>query len=247
MFASLKSEFRKLITVRSTYVIFGLATLLVVFFAFYAEGLRVTPSALANPQLLASEAKQAVLTVGMLGALVGVLLVTHEYRYNTIMYTLTASNSRTKALLAKLLVVSGFAVVFSLFMGVLSPVLTLAGIHAKGLTLVPQHIPFGSLLWEVLFLGWGYAMFAFIFAAVVRVQVGAVSTMFLVPAMAEPLLGLLLKKDAVYLPYNALQSIVQPNGDLTHISAARAVLVVLAYLVTGWLISWQLFLHRDAS
>lgn len=247
MFASLKSEFRKLITVRSTYVIFGLATLIVVFFAFYAEGLRVTPSALANPQLLASEAKQAVLTVGLLGALVGVLLVTHEYRYNTIMYTLTASNSRTKALLAKLLVVSGFAVVFSLFMGVLSPVLTLAGIHAKGLTLVPQHIPFGSLLWEVLFLGWGYAMFAFIFAAVVRVQVGAVSTMFLVPAMAEPLLGLLLKKDAVYLPYNALQSIVQPNGDLTHISAARAVLVVLAYLVTGWLISWQLFLHRDAS
>lgn len=247
MFAALKSEFRKLITVRSTYVIVGIATLLVVFFAFYTEGIRVTPAALANPHLLANEAKQAVLSVGLLGALVGVLLVTHEYRYNTIMYTLTASNSRTKSLLAKLLVVSGFAITFSLFMGVLSPVLTLVGVHVKGLVLIPQNIPFGSLFWQVLFVGWGYAMLAFIFAVIVRIQVGAVSTMFLVPAMAEPLIGLLLKQNAIYLPYNALQGVVQANESLGHISPIHAVGVVMVYLVAGWFISWQLFLRRDAS
>jgi ABC-2 type transport system permease protein len=248
MRASLKSELRKLLTVRSTYVIFAITAVLVVFFGFYAEGIRASQSSLFNPHLLADGAKQAILSVGLLGSLVGVLLVTHEYRYNTLTYTLTASNSRTKTLFAKLLVVTGFAVVFSLFVGVLSPVMTLAGIHAKGLVLTPQHLSAGSLLWEVVFVGWGYAMMAFIFAMIIRIQVGAISALFLVPAMVEPLLGLLMKKDAIYLPYNALQSVVQtPSADLIHISAGRAVGVVMSYIVVGLLASWILFLRRDAT
>jgi len=247
MMASLRSELRKLLTVRSTYVILGVTFLLVFFFAFYAEGIRASASSVANHDLLMQGSEQAVISVGLLGALVGVLLVTHEYRYNTIMYTLTTSNSRTKALLAKLLMVTGFSIVFSLIVGALAPALTLAGLHVKGIVLIGQHFSVASVLWKVIFVGWGYAMFAFIFAMIVRIQVGAVSTLFLVPAMVEPLVGLILKKDAVYLPFNALQSVVQANPDLLPISSARAVGIVLVYLAIGLLVSWQLFLRRDAN
>lgn len=246
MISSIKSEFRKLLSVRSTYVIVALATALVVFFAFYTEGIRVTQASLHNSGLLANETKQAIVSVGLLGSLVGVLLVTHEYRYNTIMYTLTASRSRTRTLLAKLLVISCFALAFSLFVGVLSPIMTWLGVQVKGLHLVPQSIPIWDLLWKTLFVGWGFSMLAFIFAVIIRIQVGAISTMFLVPAMAEPLLGLLLKHNAVYLPYNSVQAVIQkiPAGS---ISPGRAASVVLIYLAIGCLASWILFLRRDAS
>jgi ABC-type transport system involved in multi-copper enzyme maturation permease subunit len=247
MFAAIKSEFRKLITVRSTYVIVGLAVLLVIFFAFYATGIRATQSTVSDIGLLANQSRQAILAVGLLGSLVGVLLVTHEYRYNTIMYTLTSSNSRTKTFLAKLVVITGFSVVYALFIAVLSPALTMAGLATKGLTLVPQHIDVASLLWQVLFVGWGYSMVAFILAMIIRIQVGAISAMFLVPAMLEPLLGLLLKKQAVYLPYNSLQSVLQSNPDLLHISPLRAAGVFTVYAVVGLVVAWQFFLRRDAS
>ncbi|HSW99922.1 MAG TPA: hypothetical protein VLH38_02705 [Patescibacteria group bacterium] len=247
MMSSLRSELRKILTVRSTYVILGITFIILLFFAFYAEGLHASVKSVADPGLLAQGAQQAIITVGLLGALVGVLLVTHEYRYNTIMYTLTASNSRTKTLLAKLIVVSGFSIVFSLTVGALAPAMTLAGLHVKGITLVGQHFPIMSILWQTLFVGWGYSMLAFVLASIVRIQVGAVSTLFLVPAMLEPILGFVLKEDSIYLPFNALQSVAKDNPEFLHVSNLRAVVIVLVYFVVGLLVSWQLFLRRDAN
>ncbi|HSW65533.1 MAG TPA: ABC transporter permease [Bacillota bacterium] len=250
MLASLKAEFRKLLTIRSTYVIFAIAILLAVFFAFYAEGIKATASALQRPDLLVSESKQAIMATGLLGALVGVLLVAHEYRYNTIMYTLTSSNSRTKTLLAKLVVVSAFAVLFSLTMGVLSPLLTALGIKLGGHTLVHQSFPIWDVMWRVVFVGWGYAIFGFILAVAIRIQVGAISTMFLWPAMLEPLAGLLLRHNASYLPLNDLSNIAMENDP--HVisemnTVAHPVLLFLGYIVLGLIVVWQLFLRRDAN
>jgi len=247
MINTIKSEFRKLITVRSTYVILILTTLILILFAFYAQGYKAPSSALFDSNYFFEQSEQAVLAVGLLGSLVGVLLMTHEYRYNTITYTLTASNSRTRVLLSKVIVVSAFAVAFSLFVGVASPLLVWAGIHAKGGLLIPQHLDFIRLLWHDVFVGWGYSILAFIFALIVRAQVGAISTLFLFPAMIEPLLGLALKKKAIYLPYNSLQSIAQNNTSLMHISAGRAVAVFTGYIIGGLLIGWILFLRRDAT
>lgn len=249
MFSALKSEFRKITTVRSTYVIFALALLLVAFFSFYATGWRASHAQQFDTNLLATQVQQAIVSVGLLGSIVGVLLVTHEYRYNTIMYTLTNTGSRTKVYVAKLLAVTGFALIFTVTMGVLSPLLTVAGMSAHGLSLVPQNLPLASLFWEALFVGWGYSMLSFVFAMIIRVQVGAISAMFLVPAMLEPLLGILLKKNAVYLPYNSLQSVLgqASSPELAHISAGTGAVVIMAYLVLGFLVSWQLFVQRDAQ
>src|SRR5665213_1030095 len=190
MIAATKAEIRKLLTVRSTYIIFTLSVLLAVFFAFYADGLRAGQT-VHDPSKLAGEVTSAISAVALLGALVGVLLMTHEYRYNTIMYTLTSSRNRTRVLLAKIIAVSLFAVVFSLVLAVLSPSLAYLGIHVKGLHLVHQVFPVWSLLWRSIFVGWGFAMLGLLLSVIIRSQVGTIATLFLVPSTVEQLLGLL--------------------------------------------------------
>lgn len=247
MLAALRSEMRKLLTIRSTYVITGIAALLVGFFAFYATGWRANKATMLDPNLLQNQAEQAVLMVGLLGAIVGILLVTHEYRYNTIVYTLTSASSRTKVFLAKLLAITVFSFAFTVIMCLLSPVLTVLGISAHGGSMGPQHLELVPLFWKVLFVGWGYSMVSFIFAMIVRVQVGAISLLFLMPAMIEPLIGLVLKKNAVYLPYNSLQSVISPAVGVKQISELAAFGVVCIYVVAGLVIAWQTFLYRDAN
>src|ERR1035437_9377215 len=113
MIATIKAELCKLFTVRSTYFIMAAVLALLVFYLFYITGWRAAASDLHNPSTLATAITSAVNAVSIFAALVALLLFTHEYRYNTIMYTLTSSNSRTKVLLAKILVVTGFVVAFT--------------------------------------------------------------------------------------------------------------------------------------
>ena len=247
MFNTIRAEYRKFLTVRSTYAILGIAVLLLILFGFYVEGYRISSTELYDKSLFYNQSQQGILLVGFLGSLIGLLLMTHEYRYNTIMYTLTAARSRTRVFLAKTIVITVFAVVFSILVGFLTPLLVWLGVRVHGGTLIPQHIAFVQIIWHDVFVAWAYCMFGFILAVIVRSQVGAISALFLVPAVLEPLLGLILKKKAIYLPYNSTQSIVTTNASLAHISAGRATLVVLAYIVVGLFVGWFLFLKRDAS
>jgi len=246
MIASIRAEFRKLLTVRSTYIVFGFALLLAVFFAFYVDGIKAGPT-VGDPGKLASEVINAINTVSILGALVGVLLVTHEYRYNTIMYTLTLSRSRTQVFFAKLIAISVFAVIFALALAAFSPAMAYLGVQVKGLHLVHQVFPVWSLLWRAVFVGWGFSMIAFVLAMIIRIQVGAFAALFLIPSMIEAIIGLLLKKNAVYLPFNSLGAVLQHRSDLTSITYGRAALVALVYIVVGCVVAWQLFLRRDAN
>jgi len=51
-----------------------------------------------------------------------------------------------------------------------------------------------SLLWRSVFFTWGYAMAGLLIALLIRSQVGAIASLFLIPSTVETLLGLLLKK-----------------------------------------------------
>ncbi|MFA5004460.1 MAG: ABC transporter permease [Candidatus Saccharimonadales bacterium] len=246
MIVALKAEFRKLLTVRSTYVAVGLATEFVIFYAFYVVGWRLTGPELHDPNQLTNDVIGALNSLPMLfGSIIAILLMTHEYRYNTIMYTLTSSNSRTKVLLAKFLAVTGFAILFTVFIGVLSPVMAYLGVYAHGHTLVPQTIHFGDLFWRGLYYGWAYISLALLLAALIRNQLGAIVALFAVPPI-EQLLGLVLKDNAGYLPFMLLNSVISDpvRGSLTH---AHAAIIFSCYLVVGWLIAWMLFLKRDAN
>lgn len=246
MIPAIKSEFRKLFTVRSTFVIFALSLLLAVFFAFYVDGIKGGPT-VNDPGKLASEVTNAINTVSILCAIVGVLLITHEYRYNTIMYTLTASRSRTQVFIAKIIAISVFAVVFSLIFAVISPFLAYLGVQVKGLHMVHQVLPVWSLLWRAIFVGWGMSMLALILAFIIRIQVGAIAALFIIPSTVESVFGLLLKNNVVYLPFSALNSVLQHHEGHIVLTYGRAALVALIYIVIGWLIAWQLFLRRDAN
>ncbi len=251
MTASLKSELRKIWTVRSTYVVLLFALVLLGFFAFYTEGIKagVNSKAITDPTKLADLIKAAISNLGTFGALVGILSFSHEYRYNTIMHTLTSSNSRTRSLFAKVTAVSIFAVSFTVFVTIIAVAFMYLGLAIKGLTLSHQIIP-GDLLWRTLFVGWGFSMFGLVLASLIRQQVGAIAAFFLVPSLGEALAGLLLKDNRIYLPFSALQQVLQqlenPGGK--HVLApSHAALVVCVYLVIGWAAAWILFLRRDAN
>lgn len=252
MMPTLRSEFKKLLTVRSTYIITALVTAFVIFITFYVIGWRMNAHDLHDPNQLASTITGA-LSLTVFGAIVAILLMTHEYRYNTIMYTLTSSNSRSKVLLSKFIVVSVYALLLSVLIGVLSPLMTYLGVHANGHTLVPQTLHYGDLIWRSLFYGWGFSMAGLLFALLSRNQVASIAALFVIPDFIEQLLGLLLKHNTVYLPFSSLSQVLNAgsgNGRVdtsSTLSPGKAAGVFCIYLAVGWAVSWYLFLRRDAT
>jgi ABC-type transport system involved in multi-copper enzyme maturation permease subunit len=248
MIPALKAEFRKLVTVRSTYGIIAAALVIVALFAGFGEGFRGSTQYLLNtPDLLASESRSAIVFVGLVLAFAGLLLMGHEYRYTTIMYTLTTQNRRYKVLLAKLVAISTFALATTLLVTFFSPLCTIIGAHLHGHQIGPQTFDYWSVIWRCLFCGWGYALYAFMLAAIMRNQIGAIVTFLLVPLVGENILTLLLKNNAKYLPFTALQSVVQPSGLGNHTTVTQASVAVLAYVAVGLLASFVLFWKRDAN
>jgi ABC-2 type transport system permease protein len=248
MLATLKSEIRKVLSIRSTYVILLFAMAMEALFAFYVPGWQTQPDTFQDPGYLANQAVNAVSALGLFAGLVAMLLVTHEYRYNTIMYTLTSSKSRTQVILAKLATVVLFAAAFTLIFGAMSPLLTKLAIEIRGFELAQQTIHWWSLIWHTLVGGVGYVLIAFIVALIIRAQVGAIAALFLIPATVEPLLGLILKKNAIYLPFNAINGVLGTlPSELETISSNKSALVVVAYVVVGLAVAWALFLKRDAN
>ena len=137
----LKSEIRKLLTIRSTYVITGLAVLLAAGVNFYMAAFKTT-----DP--IAGDALQKGVVMGTLNgvsifvAIVALLLVTHEYRYNTIYYSLTSARSRTQVLLAKIAVFTLYALKFTVLISLVSVAAMLIGLKVGG-----HHLPAQQIDW----------------------------------------------------------------------------------------------------
>ncbi len=257
MIASIKSEFRKLLTARSTYV---LSTIGILFagglLCFYAQGYRAT-DALQNAHFIEGIALLSVTFISVVSGIVALLLITHEYRYNTIMYTLTSSNSRTKSLVAKGFVIACYTMFLGGLMMILGPLLTKLGIAAQGAELTAQTINYGDMIWRCLFYSFGNGMAAFIMAYIIRNQIGAIVTYFIAAGTVEELLTLVLKGNAKYLPFRALNEVVNfsaQTGDAVKAAAAPAgltvgenALIFTAYMIVGLLVTWFLFLKRDAN
>lgn len=250
MIGALKAEFRKIYSIRSTYAVLAISLVLMLIFAFWVEGIKagVNGKAATDPNKLAGLILDAVTNLAFWGALIGVLSMTHEYRYNLITYTLTGVRSRSQALFAKVAAVSAFAVIFTVFVSVVAVALMYLGLAIKGVSLGHQEIPH-DLFWRVLFEGWGFSMAALVLAALIRQQVGALAAFFAIQVLVEPLVGLLLKDNKIYLPFTALQQVTHyQNGELHRtLSYGRAALVFSIYLLIGWIVAWLLFLRRDAT
>lgn len=247
MINSIKSEIRKLITVRSTYFIILICLAIISLFAGYGDGFKATPINLHNPGWLMHESYSAIVFAGLISALVGLLLFGHEYRYTGIMYTLTASNNRFKSLLAKILVVTTFSVFVSVVFALFAVLCALIGVHLAGHTLVPQTYDVWQVLWRCTFVGWGYAMYALILVAIIRSQVGSIVAFLMIPLIGESIVGQVFKSTAQYLPFTSLQSVAAAAPILNPASLQHYVVVALGYIGTGLIVSAFLFSRRDAN
>jgi len=247
MLDAIGSEFRKLLTVRSTYVNVTICLLIVALFAGFGSGYHNAASSLQNTQLLANQSADAVVFAGLILAFVGLLLAGHEYRYNTIMYTLTTSNRRLKVLFAKFVVITVFSLVVGLFMTFFSPLCTIIGAHLAGHPIAPQTFDTWHIMWTCLFCVWGYAMYALILLLILRNQIGAIVTFLILPLVGENILMQLFHNIGKNLPFTALQAVLQPTSLGNHTTTGRQAVVVLIYVAAGLLVSAILFTRRDAN
>lgn len=269
MLPAIKAEFRKLLTVRSTYILLFGFLLLGCFFSFYVHGFKDAgdPAFSGNSALdharaslfVAGSITQMANIISVACALIALLVLAHEYRYNTIVYTLTASNSRSKVFGAKILAVMILVLVYAVLATTILLPLVWAGASAGGHTLPHQTIDYLTYFAKIIFFCESFTLAGLLFITLIRNQVGAIAALLILPNTVEGLLSLLLKNNSVYLPFTALQQVVQPpvlNGikvgaardaSTGYLSAPRGALVFLVYIIIGYIIGWYLFLKRDAT
>ncbi|MDB5160884.1 MAG: hypothetical protein JWO96_264 [Candidatus Saccharibacteria bacterium] len=251
MKAALKAELRKLLTVRSTYILTGIAVLIMAFVSFWIMGYKYSGHIDSN--FLNYNALQAMPVISLFAVIVAILLMGHEYRHNTIFYTLTASNSRSKVLASKILAVLGYVLVLTIAATAINLLLMNYGHNLAGHPLPHQDLNLADVITKGLFYVVGFALAGLLFATLIRNLIFAIVFMLIVPNTVESLLTLLLKHKAVYLPFSALSQVIGTQGsnngplDMGHLSPGRGAAVFGAYLVVGWLITWILFLRRDAN
>jgi ABC-2 type transport system permease protein len=248
MINSLKAELRKIYTVRATYGVLLFCLAVMCIFAFWVEGYKAGDGsrAVTDVHKIAFLIRDAVGNLAFFGGLVGILAMAYEYRYNTIMYTLTASKSRLRILISKVFAVSIFSVFFTLFVTIMVLILMFIGISIKGLSLSHQELPL-DIIWRALFTSWGYAMAGLLLASLIRQQVGAIAAFFAIPIFIEQLAGLALKDNRIYLPFTALGQVTISEGVKNALSPGKAAVVFSIYLIIGWAIAAVLFLRRDAN
>jgi ABC-type transport system involved in multi-copper enzyme maturation permease subunit len=261
MITAVKAEFRKLFTVRSTYVISLLFLALGAFLAFYGYGVQSSNGLANNPaaRLFVQGSLNMIANVlALAAALIGLLLLAHEYRYNTIIYTLTATNSRSKVLAAKIIAILAYVFVYSVISTAILLAMVFAGVAVSGHAMPTQDINYLTFFAKSVFFCEAFAMAGLLFITLIRNQIGAIAALLILPNTIEGLLSLLLKSKAAYLPFTALQQVVQaamlpgqapahPDPNAITISPAKGAVIFLCWLVLGWIVAWILFLRRDAN
>jgi ABC-2 type transport system permease protein len=249
----MRAEFLKLKTVRSTYILTAILLLLLGFISFWAVGYRSFDR--SSHYFEDSIGTIAPLT-SIIGGIIAILLMAHEYRYNTIVYSLTASKSRSKVLAAKFLVIFVFVFLLAILVTIISILLSILGNNLAGHPLPPQQINWASYFAKEIFYCTGYALVGLMVTALIRNLVFSIVFLLIAPNTIESLLNLLLKEKSVYLPFTALSQVIagppplnENDGPfkLGHLSPLKGALVFGIYFVIGWITTWYLFLRRDAS
>lgn len=243
MKAMVMSELRKLFTIRSTFITALIGLGLVAITSFYVEGVSDMGAAFDTAKI-----KNALGTaspvLGQLSAVVIIIYLASEYRYNTIFHTIIASNSRLKVVLAKFLAIVLFSITFGVIGLALGGLLTYVGATVGGHNLPPQAFGDGMFIVRNLVYILGYTMYAGIVTMLLR-SLAAPIAIVLIASGIEQLAGLVLEDFVAYLPFRALEATLQ-LGTST-ISSTFAMGVVAGYLIVGWTLAAWSFIRRDAN
>ena len=245
MIACLKYELAKLFSIRSTYIMSLLAAAFSVLMVVISV-VNYKPGSLGSTTL-AQLIFDTPLVASIIGSIAAILLVGHEYRYNTIAYTLTASRSRAKVLLAKATVTILFSAGLAAACIGIGIMCFYIGISFKEITLPPQNFELWDAVLRSVLSCVGDALLGLVIALLVRNIIFAIAAIFMLPTI-EQVLSIWLKDNAAYLPSHALQQLSYIPGQAGAVfSPLKGGLIFLAYLAVGGAIAWLLFLRRDAS
>lgn len=246
MMAAIRSEIRKLTTTRSTWVfIISTLALCAGLLGFWVFGVKDTAQAAmmgGGEMALQNYVFAIVGALSLILSFAAVLSVGHEYRYNTIMYSLVMARSRAQVFFAKWLVL----LVFGLLAGALVIAAGVGTLHlgwAVGdVNPVAQNVDWASLAWRSALAIAGGMTYAYMFTMIVRSQVSAFTLILLLSSLLESLAGLLLKENVKYLPYTGLSGLYRDGTDLK-----QTVWTVVAYMVGLGIVAYILFRKRDAN
>lgn len=307
MIYALKSEVRKLLSVRSTYILTVVALALIFLFSYFGTNSfsyeeatcretgevlysaeysdprleNVRPEELCEGEIdyethAAAELPKERLLYGLQEAvpvmvtfstIVLILMVAHEFRYNMINHSLTISNSRTKVLLAKLIVGVAFTI-FTTLLAIGTAVGTIyLAVDMKNFVLPPQDYDWLQVIVRHVTYALGYSIFFMGIAVLVRNLTAGIAAAFVLPTI-DGLAGFLLSTRNIeptrVMPFTALDRFASVAGDLSGgtgeigerflnasdklpPTALGALAVFGAYLIGLWVITWILFLRRDAN
>lgn len=247
MIAALKAELRKILSVRSTYVIILLTLAIsVALVSFWVYGYKNVGHAQFSGNVLHEALFMSMGPTGLFLSFIAILQVGHEYRYNTILYSLTSVNSRFKVLFAKWFVITIGTAITATATTVLCAGAFYIGQHLAHIVTLPQTMPDANFVWRAAASVVGSVTFAYIIAILLRSLVGAFAVVLVLPSTVETLLTILLKDNTKYLPYTALGNLTS-TGTSNAPAATESLLIVLAYVVVLGSLSAILFWRRDAN
>lgn len=232
----LSSELLKLRTIRTPYVLLAVSALIsgIAGAAFVGSGALDDE---ADPALsLGQGASFGTLFV----AVIGILIVTNEYRHGTIMTTFLAEPNRVRVLLAKLAAAAIVGLAFAVASLLAAAAVALPWLAARG-----DSLPLDGQALEAA----GRSVLVFVLTAVVGAAVGAIVQsqvgalvgyfvwIFVVESLVTVLSGLLLTEvgepDPIskFLPGSSLSGIVGGEGNEFVLGGGTAALLALGYAI----------------
>lgn len=239
----IKSELRKILTVRATYVVLAISLFLAGTISV-ANLMQLRATDALDVSAVELTLLAGISLAGQLTAVYAIILMGHEYRYNLIFHTLTATNSRSLVLVAKILT-------SLLYSWVLTAMVVAIGYLVSSITLdaiveqPPQQlINWAELAADSFVYVSAFTLIGLLLTVFFRSIVMPIVMIILVPSTIEPLLGLLLDDNQKYLPFASIQELIYPGVEA---DLLRSVITISVYLVVGWAAGWYLFLRRDAA
>jgi ABC-2 type transport system permease protein len=261
MIRDTRIELAKLRTMRMTWGLLASGAGLSVLFSIVQGSQAGTPN--GNAPLYTASGFNSVVTGGVFGLLfaatIGAILITVEFRHQTITLTYLGTPNRNRVLVAKLIagaIIGGLS-------GLISYVIVLSS--ALGFTLSKGYtVPIGDA--TLARYGIGHVLAGALIGAIgvgvgalVKSQIGGIVVIFVWAILLESLIGGLFKASRPYLPYTAAASLAgDPLGGGsfgpahntsggTPLPFAAAVALLAAMAVVLALISSRTTVRRDVT
>lgn len=253
MIGTLRAEFLKLRTIRTTYgLLLGVVALvsLQVVSLILTAGINDGARGLTDPSVARSVWSSSG-SATILVLTIGIIMMTSEYRHMTITSTFLATPIRGRVLAAKMFA----AAVAGLLTGVLCVLLVLG--VASALLATREHatvanstivaISGGAILAYAI-----YAVLGVAVGALIRIQPLAVMVSVVYVFIVEPLIAALVPKVGRWLPGGATNAILQNQGfgnftESDYLPIGAAALLLVGYGLAFAIIASRTTLRRDIT